>query len=299
MQTEAERILSDWSLPPLLTAADLLLAAIYWRGWLKLRRTRPAYFTYARLGWFLTGVVCLWLAIASPLDGFADRLLSAHMVQHFLLMSIVPPLVLLGAPVAPLLRGLPRWAVMHPVGALLRARWLRRVVHTVTGPAFAWISFNGLFLVWHLPAAYDLALEHEWIHECEHLCFLITALLFWNIILHPWPGRQRVHGWIALLFLLSADIVNTALSAFLAFCGRPIYAFYARVPNGFGISPLADQVAAGVLMWVLNSTVFLIPAMLLAMQLAGATSGARSKARQPATLFPDSKNSPMATPARR
>jgi putative membrane protein len=299
MQTEAQRILAEWTLPPGLTAVDLTVAAVYVRGWRALRRTRAAYFTGSRLAWFLLGMAILWLAIASPLDGFADRLLSAHMVQHFLLMSVVPPLVLLGAPVAPLLRGLPRWMIVHPVGFLLRLGWLRRLTHAVTGPAFAWISFNGLFLAWHLPAAYDLALNHEWIHDTEHLCFLLTALLFWNIVLHPWPGRQRVNGWIALLFLLSADVVNTALSAFLAFCGRPIYPFYIHLPNQFGIAPLADQVAAGVLMWVLNSTVFLVPAMLLAMHLSGASSGGFSSGASAVPLFPGSSNSPTATPVSR
>jgi putative membrane protein len=299
MPGEAQRILAEWTLPPGLTASVLVVMAVYVRGWRAMRRTRSAYFTAARLVYFLCGMALLWLAIASPMDGFADRLLSAHMVQHFFLMSAVPPLVLLGAPVAPLLRGLPRWIVAHPLGVLLRARWLRRLMHGITGPAFAWIAFNGMFLAWHLPAAYDLALEHEWIHDGEHLCFLLTALLFWNIILHPWPGRPRVNGWIVLLFLLSADIVNTALSAFLAFCGRPIYAFYVNLPNPFGISPLSDQVTAGVLMWVLNSTVFLVPAMLVAMRMAGEGTPALSTVPAAGKRFPESKNSRTATPVLR
>ena len=77
---------------------------------------------------------------------------------------------------------------------------------------------------------------------------------------------------MVLVYLLSADVVNTALSAFLAFCNRPIYQFYIADPNPFHISALADQIAGGVIMWVLNSTVFLVPAMLLTMQLAGAGS---------------------------
>jgi len=70
-----------------------------------------------------------------------------------------------------------------------------------------------------------------------------------------------------LLYLMSADIVNTALSAFLAFCDRPVYSFYVTGPNPFHVSPLSDQVLGAVIMWVLGSIVFLIPAILITVQL--------------------------------
>lgn len=269
MATPAQVILSEWSPPVGLTTAVLIGCAIYLRGWIEIRKTRPLYFNGTRLTCFLGGMFLLWLAIASPLDGFADALLSAHMVQHFLLMSAVPPLLLLGAPVVPLLRGLPRWPVRKVIGPLIASRALRSIGHFLVAPAIAWLVFNVVFLAWHLPAAYDLALRDEHIHDLEHICFLVTALLFWYVVVHPWPSRVRSNSWMVLLYLLSADIVNTALSAFLAFCNRPIYAFYSAGPNPFHISALSDQIAAGVIMWVLNSFVFLVPAMLLTVQLAG------------------------------
>jgi putative membrane protein len=110
------------------------------------------------------------------------------------------------------------------------------------------------------------------VHDFEHICFLVTALFFWYVVLHPWPSRVSSNSWMILLYLMSADIVNTALSAFLAFCSRPIYQFYIARPNPFHISTLADQVAGGVIMWVLNSTVFLVPAMLLTVRLMNPSS---------------------------
>ena len=273
MSTATQAIFAAWSPPFWLTVAVLAVSAIYVRGWVAIRKTRPAYFTGTRLFFFLCGMVVLWLAIASPIDGFADALLSAHMVQHFLLMSAVPPLVLLGAPVVPLLRGLPRPLLKTCIGPLIAWRPLRQFGHYIISPMVAWLTFNLVFLAWHLPAAYDLALRDENIHDFEHLCFLGTAILFWWVIIHPWSNRVRSTSWMVLLYLLSADIVNTALSAFLTFCNRPIYQFYVTRPNPFHISALSDQVAGGVIMWVLNSTVFLVPAMWLAVQLAG--SGTR------------------------
>ncbi len=270
MPQETQVIFAAWSLPFGLTTAVVVTSAIYLRGWMAIRKTRPRYFTSARLCCFLGGMLTLWLAIASPIDGLADVLLSAHMVQHFLLMSVVPPLILLGSPVVPLLRGLPRWSVKRFVGPLIALRWLRGIGDFLTAPVVAWLLFNVVFLGWHLPRAYDFALRHEGVHDFEHICFLATALFFWYVVIHPWPSRVRSNNWMVLLYLLSADIVNTALSAFLAFCNRPIYQFYISGPNPFHISALADQIAGGVIMWVLNSTVFLVPAMLLTMQLSGA-----------------------------
>ena len=286
MSTATQAILDAWSPPFWLTVSILLVSAVYVRGWRAIRRTRPGYFTVERLACFVGGMAVLWLAIASPIDGFADTLLSAHMVQHFLLMSAVPPLVLLGAPVVPLLRGLPRGFVKSVLGPLIRQPWLRRVGHFLTDPVVAWLAFNTLFLVWHLPKAYDYALRNENVHDFEHICFLATALLFWWVILQPWPSHARHNGWMVLVYLLSADIVNSALSAFLAFCNRPIYQFYVSQPNPFHISALSDQIAGGVIMWVLNSTVFLVPAMLLTVRLAGFSSPPNKRSRIAAGTLP-------------
>ena len=272
MPTATQAILDAWSPPFWLTISMLVVCVVYARGWRAIRRTRPVYFNVERLLCFIGGMGVLWIAIASPIDGFADSLLSAHMVQHFLLMSAVPPLLLLGAPVVPLLRGLPRGFVKSILGPLIRLRWLRGIAHWSTDPVVAWLAFNIAFLGWHLPRMFDYALRNENVHDLEHICFLSTSLLFWWVILQPWPSRAHHNGWMVLVYLLSADIVNSALSAFLAFSNRPIYQYYFSQPNPFHISPFADQIAGGVLMWVLNSTVFLVPAMLLTFRLAGFSS---------------------------
>jgi cytochrome c oxidase assembly factor CtaG len=134
-------------------------------------------------------------------------------------------------------------------------------------PLVAWLAMNLVFLGWHVPAAYDFALEHEHWHEFEHLCFLGTSILFWWPIIHPWPTRTSYAGWLLLLYLVMADIVNTLLSAFLAFCDRPVYSYYLREPNAFHIAPLADQRAGAALMWVFGSLIFLIPAILMTVRL--------------------------------
>src|ERR1700733_7979950 len=251
-------IFAAWSPPIVPTGTLVVLGLVYVRGWLAIRKTRPDQFPPWRLGSFLLGLCVIWFAIASPLDGFADLLLSAHMVEHLLLMSFAPPLLLLG---------LPRIVTIHLLGPLIRIKLLRRLGHILIMPLVAWFAMNLIFLGWHVPAAYDFALEHEHWHEFEHICFLGSSILFWWPLVRPWPTSMHTMGWYALPYLIMADIVNTALSAFLAFCGQPVYGYYLREPNPFHISPLSDQMLGAVIMWVVGSLVFLIPAVIVTVHL--------------------------------
>jgi putative membrane protein len=266
MANSAREIIADWEVPFWLTLSIVLTAILYVRGWFAIRRTRPEVFHVLRLISFLSGLATLWLAIGSPMDEFADAMLSAHMCEHLLLMSVVPPLVLCGWPVVPLLRGVP--SVLRPwMAPFIRSSLLRRLSHWLVLPMVAWLAMNLTFLGWHVPAAYDFALEHETWHDTEHLCFLGTSILFWWCILRPWPSERQNRNWGILIYLISADAVNTLLSAFLAFCGRPVYSYYLNRPNPFQISPAEDQVLGAVIMWVLGSLAFLLPAVLIAYRL--------------------------------
>jgi len=267
MPPEYRAIFDDWSPPIFLTTALFLTAILYTRGWYAIRKTRPALFPTWRLVTFNLGIATIWVSIASPMDGFADALLSAHMVEHLLLMSFVPPLLLLGYPQVPLLRGIPHAITVRLLAPFLRMKWLRTLGHFLTKPIVAWLAMNLTFLAWHLPAAYDFALEHEHWHEFEHICFLATSILFWWPLIRPWPTTSLYPGWIMLPYLVLADIVNTALSAFLAFCDRPVYTYYLERPNPFHIDPLSDQRAGAVIMWVIGSLIFLIPAVFVTFRL--------------------------------
>lgn len=269
MSQAAREIFSHWSFPIWLTVSFVVITVAYIRGWLVIRKTRPAQFSVQRLASFLAGVFVLWLALGSPLDGFADALLSAHMVEHLLLMSVVPPLLLCGLPVVPLLRGLPRFFLIPVVAPLIRVRFLRRFAAWLVTPLVAWMAMNLTFLGWHIPAAYDFALENEAWHAIEHLCFLVSSILFWWCIMQPWPSRAQRQNWVILFYLLAADVVNTMLSAFLAFCGRPVYVFYLRSPNPFHVSLSGDQTLGAAIMWVLGSVAFLVPATLITLRLTG------------------------------
>ena len=267
MSPASQTIFAEWSPPLFLTSMVLLGAIVYTRGWFAIRKTRPAQFSSDRLIAFLAGLAILWLDVGSPMDGFADALLSAHMVEHLILMSVVPPLLLLGRPQVPLLRGLPRFVAARLLGPLLRIEALRALGRFLVKPVVAWLAMNLIFLGWHIPAAYDFALEHELWHDFEHICFLGASILFWWPIVRPWPTSARYPGWHLLPYLVGADLVNTGLSAFLAFCNRPVYSYYLNEPNDFHVSLMADQITGAVIMWVVGSLFFLIPAVFITLKL--------------------------------
>lgn len=120
---------------------------------------------------------------------------------------------------------------------------------------------------WHVPRLYELALRSEFWHDLQHMCFLGTGLLFWWPVVQPWPSRPHWPRWATIPYLLLADIQNTALSAFLIFSERVLYPSYAAGPQFWGIPALEDQAAAGAIMWVPGSVIFLVPAAVIAIRL--------------------------------
>lgn len=270
-ETSGQPALSDllrtWSLPVVPLLALSAASAIYLRGWMKARVTRSRELPAWRACCFTIGIISLWMAVASPIDALDDYLLTAHMIQHFILMSIAPPLIVLGAPVVPMLRGLPRMIVRAILKPLFRMRGLRSLVVFVTHPVTAWVAMNVAYLGWHVPAAFELTFQSERVHDFEHLCFFVTSLGFWRVVLQPWPARLRWPRWAMIPYLLTADVLNTVLSASLAFSGRVLYPSYAQAARVSHLTPMQDQVAAGAVMWVLNSLVFLLPAVVLTVKL--------------------------------
>lgn len=255
-----------WDIPWIVTSEIALVGLIYLRGWVRIHRTRAEQFPLWRLVCFLTGLFVLFVAVSSPLDTFSDQLLFMHMAQHWFLISVAPTLIVFGAPVVPMLGGLPRWVIR-----LFRPLFRRRVFHSagsfLTRPRVAWLAMNGAYLGWHIPRMYEFALSSENIHNCEHACFFFTSILFWWPVIQPWPSKPSFSRWMLIPYLALAEVVNTGLSAFLCFCGRLLYPSYAGVPRLFGLSALNDQIAAGAFMWICGSMVYLIPAVAIVMQL--------------------------------
>ncbi len=272
MATPLEGILQSWPFDPWLLAGLLLPAVVYLRGFRTLACRDSGRWHPGRPAAFLGGLAAIFLALASPIEPFAGLLLQVHMVQHMLLMMAAPPLLWLGQPLLPLLRGLPRPIRVYWAIPLLRWPALSRLCALLIHPVPAWGLFVAMTWLWHVPPVYDLALRSTGWHYLQHLCFLGSALLFWYPVVRPYPARPRWPLWLLPPYLILADLQNTALSALLCFSGQVLYPHYSDMPRLGGISVLADQAAAGVIMWVPGSLVYLLPLFVIGYQLLfGAT----------------------------
>jgi putative membrane protein len=238
--------------------ALLLAALVYLRGWIHLRYTN-AILPWRAVG-FCGGLVCIWIATASPLAELDDQLLFVHMIQHLLLMIAAPPLLLLGSPVLPLLHGLPKFAMRGAVGPFLRLPLVQRTGHAMANPVFCWLTAAAVLIGWHVPSAFALGLASESWHRVEHLSFLAAGLIFWWPVIPSWPSVAQPR-WSTVLYLFLATLPCDALSAFLAFCGRVVYVAYEVEPRSFALSALQDQECAGALMWACVTFAYLIPAV--------------------------------------
>lgn len=257
----------EWSFPIPLMVFLTLLVSIYVRGWLRLQRAFPRLITWAHLAAFSCGIISIFIAVASPLGVMDHELLSAHMVQHLLLMAVAAPLILLGSPVPALLHGLPKGFVQGGLGPFLQSAPSRHVGRIISNPAFCWFAATLTVIGWHLPLLFAIGLHSSPWHEIQHASFLLAGFLFWWPVIRPWPSASRSVGWSVPLYLFFATLPCDALSAFLTFCGRVVYPAYLSATPWFPISALQDQEWAGVIMWVSVTFIYMVPALVLTVRL--------------------------------
>jgi cytochrome c oxidase assembly factor CtaG len=285
MKPDAQEIIASWSAPIGVNASLCLAALVYMIGWLRLRTAFQDLISAWRLAAFLGGIVSLWIAVGSPLVAFDDVSLTVHMVQHLLLMTIAPPLILLSAPTLPLLQGLPRRMARSIVAPILRWSWVKQLGHHFTNPMICWLAAAVALIGWHIPSVFELALRSQWWHEFEHASFFGTGLLFWWPVIQPWPSTARWPRWSIPLYLFCATLPCDALSGFLSFCDRVVYSSYLSAPQILTTAPLQDQECAAALMWTCITIIFLVPAAVVTIQmlspknapLAGQQAGAGMK----------------------
>ena len=188
----------------------------------------------------------MFIALLSPLHELGDNyLFGAHMVQHLLLMLMAPPLLLLGTP---------PW-LLRP---LLRSPRVMKFARLLTLPVVAFILFNVVFVLWHVPALYDLALRERGIHILEHLMFIVAGVIMWWPILSPLPELPRSPYLIQMLYLFVQPTVPAILGALITFSGTVLYSWYAEAPRIWGISAHTDQQMGGLMMWVPGGFAFLL-----------------------------------------
>lgn len=229
--------------PSIIVALILMLVSYVWvtGPYARARGVEPAS-ALERNRYFLA-VVFLFLALVSPIDTLSLVSLSMHMVQHLIMIVVVPPLIILSIPPA--------------VGSLfLVNRSFLAIMQAILNPLVVFLVFNAIFVGWHMPANYDLAVRDQQVHILEHVMFIVGAFISWWPVFSHQPELPRSTPGFLMLYLFFMSLPPTIVGALLTFAGFVVYPAYEAVARPWGMSAQADQELAGLLMWLPGGLVY-------------------------------------------
>lgn len=248
--------LRHWSLDPFFVVVAVLVT-LHELGLSRLAaRSTPARTARRRRASyrFYGGLAILVVAVASPIDYYADEYFFVHMIEHLLLMFFGPMLIVASAPWVPLSFGLPvGWR--RGIGrALVFSSWaapLRVLGRLARNGWFCVLAMNAAMVFWHVPGAFDLAQENRTVHiVLMHGSFILFGVLFWLQLMPSRPFRPRLSLPGQIGAIIGTNVVMFVLAMTLSiFTSSSWYSVYDHVP-GVSFSPFADQQLGAAILWV-------------------------------------------------
>lgn len=258
-----------WSFEPSVIAGVLALSLVYGAGWLRARGPgEPHPPGYGRLALFSGAMLCVLAALVSPIDELSENLMSIHMVQHILLLDIMPILLILS-----LTKGILRPVTRHVTRIEARAGIFGH-------PAFGIVAYVGAMWLWHAPPLYDAALSNGGIHILEHLCFSAAGILYWWHLLSPIRSRMRLGGMGPVMYMVITKGFVGVLGVVLAFSPDSLYPWYQQHAHYWGLSARVDQNLAGALMALEQSIVMGIALVYLFVQMLSESEREQQRAER-------------------
>ena len=257
---DAAELILGWSFDPTIWVPLLASAAAYLWAVRRVDAAHPSNpVPRDRPVFFLLGLVAIAIALQSGVERYDTTLFSLHMVQHVILIFLAAPAIVLSAPITLILRVASPGIRNRRLLPILESRLVRLVGH----PLVAWILFAAVMWGTHFSPLFDAALENVWLHNLEHLLYVFSSFLFWLPIVgrDPSPWRMGFPG--RLLYLFSQMPLNSFLGVAILYSGTTLYPHYATTGRLWGPTPLADQQAAGALMWGLGDAGFLVALLLV------------------------------------
>lgn len=225
-----------WSLSPIALALAILLLGIYVRAWRQARtHVRPSAWRAVAFG---TGIVVLLGSLVSPIARLGEQMFLWHMIQHILLVDVVPIMLIAGCSAA-LLK--PLSVRLQPFAKTLR--WLTRPVTAVA-------LYVGTLWMWHAPALYNLALTNAAVHVFQHVSLLAVGLLFWWHVLEPIPSAHSIRGPGVFPFMAVTKFATGVLASLLTFLPERglVYDYYVDQPRLWNFTAETDQQLGGAIM---------------------------------------------------
>lgn len=266
-----------WSFAPDILAGIALAAALYGAGLWQQRAKERAVPRWRHAAYF-TGLVALFLALQSPLDALADRSFFMHQLQHLLLQTLAPMLLMLAAPQAILVAGTPPALRRALLGPILASRPVRVVFGFLTRPWIAAFLLVASLYAWHWPPYHDLAVRDEAVHYLMHFTMLAAGLVFFACVFDPRPAPLGARYGVRIGILSAAMTANVILGAALALKEAPLYAAYGEVARLWQMGALEDEQLGALIMWIPGSAAW-VPAFFVLLRMWGAQE-ARIEARR-------------------
>lgn len=235
----------------------MVLTLAYGLGAARLLRASRRGVRWWEITSFMAGVASVAVALLSRLDPLSDRLFSAHMAQHQILMIIGAPLMVIGRPWVVVLAAMPR-GLRERIGTF----WNRRLDHwwrIVSRPLPVLLVHTMVIWIWHVPLLYEGAIRFEPLHAFQHLCFFLAAALFWWSVTHGRFGR--VGYGMAVVYTFFTAMHTSILGVLLMIHERLWYPIYEGRTGS--MSPVDDQHLAGILMWIPSGVVLVVIALTL------------------------------------
>ena len=235
-------------------------AFLLWAG--PLNRRRPGYedrpVSSSQIRWFLLGSLILLIALGPPLDDWSHFFfVSAHMVQHLLLMFVVIPCWI---------KGVPPW-MYQPIIDHKWSRWILMWMPRVV-PSFAIVTL--IMGLWHVPVLYDATLRNEALHSLQHMFFLLAGFLFYWPLMSTRPETPQLSPPLKCLYLFVQTIPAGIVGAMITYAGPGLYPHYEEASvRPWGIDLKTDQEVAGLIMWVGMNTFFLVLLTVIFLRWAG------------------------------
>lgn len=275
----------EHSLSPMALALVLVLLCLFYaRGWRRIHATSTSSIPLWRAASFLIGMILIWVGLGSPLASYDHQLLTVHMIQHLLLMTFAPALILLGEPMLAFWHGLSGSGQIL-LGPLLQRPLMQQFARALPQLELGWTVSAVTLIAWHIPALFTLALHSEMWHAVEEASFLGAGFLFWWPVVQPWPSSSKWPRWSILLYLFLATLPCDILSGFLVFSDRVVYPVYFSTSPQLVFSVIEDQQCAAALMWTCVTIVYLVPAVILTTQLLSPRSCREDRLGQSESLI--------------
>jgi putative membrane protein len=231
---------SEWVLYPDFLIGWLILGGLYLlcAGPLRDRFADSSPVPLWQVGCFATGMLLMLVSLQGPLHELSDYFLfSAHMVQHLLIMLVMPPFLMLGTPA---------WMIRP----LLRIPGVRPVAQVLTRPVAAFLLVNLIFGVWHFPQPYDLMMQDHTVHKGMHVMIMAVGVILWWPVMSPLPELPKIAGPVQMLYLFILGVPMMLVAVVIAFSDTHFYTWYAQAPRIFPLSELEDQRLGALIMWV-------------------------------------------------